>query len=46
MATAGAGLEGVVATTSNICFIDGDKGILSYSGFNIHTLAENATSRK
>jgi citrate synthase len=43
MATAGAGLEGVVATTSNICFIDGDQGILSYSGYNIHTLAENAT---
>src|SRR5579884_2589509 len=43
MAIAGAGLEGVVATTSKICFIDGDKGILSYYGFNIHTLAENAT---
>src|SRR4051794_477677 len=43
MATAGAGLEGVVATTSKICFIDGDKGILSYYGFNIHTLADNAT---
>ncbi len=43
MATASAGLEGVVATTSNICFIDGDKGVLSYYGFNIHTLAENAT---
>ncbi len=43
MASAGAGLEGVVATTSKICFIDGDQGILSYRGFNIHTLAENAT---
>jgi citrate synthase len=43
MATASAGLEGVVATTSQICFIDGDKGILSYYGFNIHTLADNAT---
>lgn len=43
MASASAGLEGVVATTSGICFIDGDKGILSYYGFNIHTLAENAT---
>ena len=42
-AAAGAGLEGVVATSSNICFIDGDAGILSYQGFNIHTLAENAT---
>jgi citrate synthase len=43
MATAGAGLEGVVATSSKICFIDGDKGVLSYYGYNIHTLAENAT---
>lgn len=43
MAIAGAGLEGVVATTSNICFIDGDEGVLSYQGFNIHTLADNAT---
>ncbi len=42
-AAAGAGLEGVVATSSNICFIDGDAGILSYQGYNIHTLAENAT---
>ena len=43
MATPGAGLEGIVATTSKICYIDGDKGILSYYGYNIHTLAENAT---
>ena len=43
MATAGAGLEGVVATSSQICFIDGDRGILSYFGYNIDTLAENAT---
>ena len=42
-AAAGAGLEGVVATSSNICFIDGDAGILSYQGYSIHTLAENAT---
>ena len=43
MSTAGAGLEGVVATTSSICFINGEAGVLSYQGFNIHTLAENAT---
>ena len=43
MASTGAGLEGVVATTSKICYIDGDKGVLSYAGYNIHTLAENAT---
>src|SRR3954451_4388850 len=43
MASTGAGLEGVVATSSNICFIDGNQGVLSYFGYNIHTLAENAT---
>ena len=43
MASAGAGLEGVVATSSKICFIDGNAGVLSYFGYNIHTLAENAT---
>jgi citrate synthase len=43
MASTGAGLEGVVATSSGICFIDGDQGILSYCGFNIHTLAEHAS---
>jgi citrate synthase len=42
-ATAGAGLEGVVATSSKICFIDGNEGILSYFGYNIHTLADHAT---
>jgi citrate synthase len=42
-ASTGAGLEGVVATTSSICYIDGERGILSYNGYNIHTLAENAT---
>lgn len=39
----GAGLEGVVATSSSICFIDGEAGVLSYDGYNIHTLADNAT---
>jgi len=38
----GAGLEGIIAAESNICYIDGQAGILSYQGFNIHTLAENA----
>src|SRR5450432_3158819 len=41
--TPGAGLEGVVAGESEICYIDGYEGILSYRGYNIHTLAENAT---
>ncbi|MBC7928708.1 MAG: citrate synthase, partial [Bryobacteraceae bacterium] len=39
----GAGLEGIIAAESSICFIDGQAGVLSYQGFNIHTLAENAT---
>ena len=43
MAVTQAGLEGIVAAESNICFIDGDRGILSYQGYNIHTLAEHAT---
>lgn len=43
MASTGAGLEGIVATSSQICFIDGDQGVLSYFGYNIHTLAEKAT---
>jgi citrate synthase len=41
--TTGAGLEGVIATQSDICFIDGEAGILAYQGYDIHTLAENAT---
>ena len=41
--TTGAGLEGVVAGESEICYIDGYEGILSYRGFNIHVLAEHAT---
>ena len=43
MAVSGAGLEGVVATESKLCWIDGDAGILSYQGYRIETLAENAT---
>src|SRR5438445_7040261 len=39
----GAGLEGVIAGESEICFIDGEEGILSYRGYNIHTLADHAT---
>jgi citrate synthase len=41
--TTGAGLEGVIAGESEICYIDGYAGILSYRGYNIHTLADNAT---
>jgi len=39
----GAGLEGIIAAESSICYIDGQAGILSYQGYNIHTLAENAS---
>jgi citrate synthase len=41
--TTGAGLEGIVAGESEICYIDGYAGVLSYRGYNIHTLAEHAT---
>ena len=43
MALTAAGLEGIVAAESEICFIDGDAGILSYQGYDIHTLADHAT---
>src|SRR5690606_34045270 len=43
MAATGAGLEGIIAAESSICYIDGEQGVLSYQGFNIHTLAEHAT---
>ena len=37
------GLEGVVATTSSICYIDGDQGVLAYRGIDIHELADYST---
>ena len=37
------GLEGIVATTSSICWIDGDAGVLSYRGIDIHELAAKST---
>ena len=37
------GLENVVVTSSEICFIDGQKGELIYRGYDIHDLAQNAT---
>src|SRR5690242_5303705 len=42
-AVAPKGLEGIVATSSSICFIDGDAGVLSYRGIDIHELAERST---
>ncbi|HZP03717.1 MAG TPA: citrate synthase [Terracidiphilus sp.] len=45
MATAvvGKGLEGIVAANSGICWIDGDAGVLSYRGIDIHELAQHST---
>ena len=37
------GLEGVPATKSNISFIDGAQGILSYRGYPLEVLAERST---
>lgn len=42
-AQAPKGLEGIVATTSGICYIDGDQGVLAYRGIDIHELADNST---
>ena len=38
-----AGLEDIIAGESGICYIDGNKGILAYRGYNIHELATNST---
>ncbi|NGP86823.1 citrate/2-methylcitrate synthase [Fodinibius halophilus] len=37
------GLAGIVAFSSNKSFIDGEKGELIYAGYDIDTLAENAS---
>src|SRR5512135_282450 len=37
------GLEGIVATNSSICYIDGDLGVLAYRGIDIHELADHST---
>src|SRR5919201_6472192 len=38
-----AGLEDVVATSSAICYLDGDRGVLAYCGYDIHDLARYST---
>jgi citrate synthase len=38
-----AGLEDTVATSSAICYLDGDHGVLAYCGYDIHDLARHAT---
>jgi citrate synthase len=35
-----AGLEDVVAATSSICYLDGNRGVLAYCGYDIHDLAK------
>ncbi len=42
-AVAGKGLEGIVATNSGICWIDGDAGVLAYRGIDIHELAQHSS---
>jgi citrate synthase len=37
------GLEDVVAADSSICYIDGNRGVLSYRGIDIHELAEKSS---
>ena len=39
----GGGLEDVVATSSSICYLDGDRGVLAYCGYDIHDLAKSTT---
>ncbi len=38
-----AGLEDVVAATSAICYLDGNRGVLAYCGYDIHDLARGAS---
>ncbi len=37
------GLEDVVAADSSICYIDGERGVLSYRGIDIHDLADSSS---
>jgi 2-methylcitrate synthase len=38
-----AGLEDTIATSSAICYVDGDRGVLAYCGYDIHDLARHST---
>jgi len=38
-----AGLEDTIATSSSICYVDGDRGVLAYRGYDIHDLARHST---
>ena len=35
-----AGLEDIVVATSSICYLDGERGVLAYRGYDIHDLAQ------
>ncbi len=37
------GLEGVVATRSNISYVDGEQGLLEYRGIAVRELVEHST---
>src|SRR5436305_14828406 len=43
MTHAPKGRVGVVVTTSKICYIDGEEGVLAYRGIDIHELADHST---
>lgn len=43
MVAAPSGLQDVVATSSALCYLDGDRGVLAYCGYDIHDLARSAT---
>jgi citrate synthase len=43
MSTGTRGLEGVVAAETRISLVDGAEGVLSYGGYGIEDLAENAS---
>ena len=38
-----AGLEDVIAASSAICYLDGNRGVLAYYGYDIHDLARGAS---
>jgi citrate synthase len=42
-ATPKAGLEDTIATTSAICHVDGERGVLAYCGYDIHDMARHST---
>src|SRR4029453_17367010 len=41
-----AGLEDVVAASSAICYLDGNRGVLAYFGYDIHDLARAVSFEK